>query len=179
MNAPPQSEGATCSRYLSLKSSAIPSRSSFNLAIASADAGVVPETSTWMLNLRSKPAAASVMSLIWSARSCIWFDLNSALATRTPGFVGGGGGGGGDMASSGRRSLTFLEFEYSLGQGPESSVRARIRVRIAPSIASLTGAHGSGLPAFFDSATEIESAVAVALLHASGRTSGTIAIGGR
>src|ERR1700720_1068337 len=94
-------EGAASSRYLSLKSSAIPSKSLFNLAIASADAGVVPETSTWMLNLRSKPAAASVISLIWSARSWIWFDLNSALATRTPGFVGGGGGGGGDMASSG------------------------------------------------------------------------------
>src|SRR5439155_381620 len=78
--------------YLSLKSSAIPSKSLFNLAIASADVGVVPETSTWMLNLRSKPAAASVISLIWSARSWIWFDLNSALATRTPGFVGGGGG---------------------------------------------------------------------------------------
>jgi len=50
-------------------------------------------------------------------------------------------------------------------------------VRIAPSMASLTGAHGRGLPAFFESATEIERAVAVPLLHASVRTSGTMAMG--
>src|SRR4051794_17597706 len=51
---------------------------------------------------------------------------------------------------------------------PSGSVRTEVSARYR---------HGRGLPALLESVAEIERAVAVPLLHASVRTSGTIAIG--